>query len=349
MRTELQKKAVIYINSDTNGRGFLFVGGSHSLQQFIDQVGQSVTDPETGVSVLARLRARAAMGGFSKAASVEQQAFAKKVAASKEFPIEALGSGSDYSSFLQHIGIATLNLGYGGEDDGGAYHSLYDSYDHYRRFGDPGFVYGVTLSQTSGHAVLRFADADILPYSYTDFADTVDGYVKQLQKLTDSMRTAAVEQNQLIAQHVFNLAADPTQPYFPPAEQSAVPYLDFAPLNNALVKLNTSAAGYDAARSAQITAGIKLDTSQVAKLNTLLQGMEQDLLYAPGLPGRPWYKHMIYAPGLYTGYGVKTLPGVREAIEQKQWDVATKYIPIIANTLDNYGARLDEATAMLKQ
>ncbi|MGH8401158.1 MAG: transferrin receptor-like dimerization domain-containing protein [Gammaproteobacteria bacterium] len=346
---ELQKKAVIYINSDTNGRGFLFVGGSHSLQPFIDQVGRSVKDPETGVDVMQRRRAQVAVEASDEDASAGQQAFAKKVAASKDFPIDALGSGSDYSSFLQHIGIATLDMGYGGEDGGGAYHSVYDSFDHYRRFGDPGFRYGVALSETAGHAVLRFADAPILPFSYAEFAGTVSDYVDQVRKLADTEREHALEEDKLLDEHVFKLAADPTKVSLPPAAPVKVPYLDFAPLDNALVKLKASANAYDTAFDAQFHAGLKLDAVRQARLDELLQGMEQGLTNAGGLPGRLWYKHMIYAPGLYTGYGVKTLPGVREAIEQKQWDVATKYISIIADTLDDYSARLDKATAILKK
>ncbi|HET7921376.1 MAG TPA: transferrin receptor-like dimerization domain-containing protein [Gammaproteobacteria bacterium] len=346
---ELQKKAVLYLNSDTNGRGYLFMGGSHSLQPFIDQVGRGIRDPETGVNVMQRRRARIAVDAHSDNASARERDFAKQVAAAADFPIDALGSGSDYSAFLQHLGIATLDMGYGGEDGGGEYHSLYDSFDHYRRFGDPGFKYGVALSQTAGHTVLRFADAPVLPFRYAEFADTVGEYVDQVRKLADSKRAQAVEQDKLLDQGAYRLARDPAKPTLAPPRAGRVPYLDFAPLDNALVKLKASADACDAAFAARVRAGSALDDTQREKLNALLQGMEQALLDARGLPGRSWYKHMIYAPGLYTGYGVKTLPGVREAIEQKQWDTATRYVGIIAHTLDGYSARLDKATAILKQ
>jgi N-acetylated-alpha-linked acidic dipeptidase len=127
-----------------------------------------------------------------------------------------------------------------------------------------------------------------------------------------------------------------------------VPYIDFAPLQNALVKLKASAAAYDTALDTAGDAGFKLSSGKRAALDKQLQGLEQDLQYAGGLPGRPWFKHMMYAPGLYTGYGAKTLPGVREAIDQEQWDTATQYIAIDAEVLNKFSAELDKATALLK-
>lgn len=270
------------------------------------------------------------------------------MASTKDLPISALGSGSDFSSFLQHVGIATLTLGFGGEGGGGSYHSLYDTWYHYNRFGNPGFVYGVTLSKSVGHTILRIADAPILPFQFTEFADTVSDYVDQVQALANSERASAAEQNRLVATGVFKIAADPRVKTVLPTATEAVPQFDFSPLSRALAKLKTSAAAYDAAYANQAQSGFKLGGKQQAQLNAMLRGMEQHLLDPTGLPGRPWYKHMIYAPGLYTGYGVKTLPGVREALEEAQWSTASRYIGVIADRLDNYSAQLDQATQLLK-
>lgn len=346
---ELQKKVVLYLNTDNNSRGFLFALGSHSLEATVNQVADGVTDPETGVSIAARDRAELRVDGFAKDATPQEVELAQIAASNEELPLGALGSGSDYTAFLDHLGIASLDLGFSGEGDGGDYHSLYDSFDHYNRFGDPGFRYGVALSEFAGHTVLRFADADVLPYGFVDFADTVGKYLDQVHKLADSMRARNEQQDKLLSAHAFTLAADPTLTYVPPPAAPTVPFIDFAPLDNALVKLKASAAAYDAAFDAAQDAGFKLDASRRGTLDKQLQGLEQALQYSGGLPGRPWFKHTIYAAGLYTGYGAKTLPGVREAIEEQQWDTAAQYVGHTADALNKFSAELDKATALLKQ
>ena len=346
---ELQKKAVLYLNTDNNSRGFLFALGSHSLQATVNQVTDGVTDPQTGVSIAARDRAALRVAGFSKEATPQEVELAQIAATDEELPLGALGSGSDYTAFLDHLGIASLDLGFSGEGDGGDYHSLYDSFDHYNRFGDPGFKYGVALSEFAGHTVLRFADADVLPYGFVDFADTVGKYLDQVHKLMDGMRTRNEQQDKLLTARAFTLAADPTLTYVPPPAAPTVPFIDFAPLDNALVKLKASAAAYDSSFAAAEDAGFKLDASRRAALDRQLQGLEQDLQYSGGLPGRPWFKHTIYAAGLYTGYGAKTLPGVREAIEEQQWDTAVQYVGYTADALNKFSAELDKATVLLKQ
>ena len=345
---ELQKKAVLYLNTDNNSRGFLFQIGSHVLQTTVNQVGNGIADPQTGVSLIARERAALRVAGFSRNASPEDVQLAETASSVRDLPLDALGSGSDYTTFIDHLGIASLDLGFTGEGDGGDYHSLYDSFDHYSRFGDPGFRYGVALSKLAGHTAMRVADADVLPYSFEPLADAVGQYLGQLEKMTAAMRDRNDQQDKLLDAKAFTLAADPTLTYVPPAAAQPVPYINFAPLDNALVKLKVSAAAYDAAYASAAAAGLKLDTGKRAALDRQLQGMEQDLLYNGGLPGRPWFKHMLYAPGLYTGYGAKTLPGVREAIDQQQWDTAGEYIGIVAGVLNKYSAELDKATALLK-
>ncbi|MBD8871939.1 transferrin receptor-like dimerization domain-containing protein [Rhodanobacter sp. DHB23] len=347
---ELQAKAVLYVNSDTNGRGFLGAGGSHSLQHLVNQVASGVTDPETHVSVQQRLRARMQVQGAAKGASPRAKDDAKLAAGGGDLPIEALGSGSDYSAFLEHLGIASLDLGFGGEDENEAvYHSAYDTFEHYARFGDPSFEYGVALSKVAGHIVLRTADASVLPLRLGDFSDTLDRYVKQLHELVDATRKATDEQHRLLDQHAFALADDPSHPVAPPARDSDVPAIDLAPLDQAAQKLKQSAQAYETAYHARAASGLDLTDAQRKALNTLMGRMEQSLTSPDGLPGRTWFRHMIYAPGMLTGYGVKTVPGVREALEARRWDEADRYAVVTAKVLDGYRLQLERLTAMLRK
>src|SRR5262249_10944751 len=229
---ELRRKAVLYVNSDTNGRGFLRAGGSHSFQALVNQVAAGVFDPQTGVPVPSRLRARILVDGTKKGAEEEDRKTAKRVEAGAPVPLQALGSGSDYTPFLQHLGIASLDIRYGGEDkDIGIYHSVYDSFDHYLRFGDPDFTYGVALAKTIGHIVLRVAEADLLPMRFGEFADTVGQYVEEIHKLADDLRERTDRQNRLLDERAFQLAADPNETRVPPEHESSVPRFNFAPLD----------------------------------------------------------------------------------------------------------------------
>jgi N-acetylated-alpha-linked acidic dipeptidase len=346
---ELRQKAVMYLNSDTNSRGFLDMEGSHSLQHVVNAVADGVVDPETHVSVRERARARMRVDGSSNDAKAEAKEFARIAATGGDLPISALGSGSDYSAFLQHLGIASLNLGFSGEEDqGGVYHSRYDSFDHYDRFGDPGFAYGVALSKVAGHTMLRMANADVLPLRFSDFSDTLDRYVADLHKTVDDMRKATVSQHGLLDARAYALVSDPTRPVGPPARDSVVPAIDLAPLDAAARRLKQSAKTFESAYGARAAAGFKLTPAQRHDVDTAMARMEQALTDPDGLPGRAWYKHMIYAPGLLTGYGVKTVPGVREAIEQRRWDEARRYAVITARVLDGYSAQLDRLTTLMK-
>jgi N-acetylated-alpha-linked acidic dipeptidase len=352
---ELQKKAVLYLNSDSNTRGFLNPEGSHSLQHLLNDVASTVKDPETGVSAQARLRAHMLVDGYEKNPedspdTAEQKARDARIAAlGGDLPIGALGSGSDYTPFLQHLGLAALSIEYRGEDDQvGVYHSDYDTFEHYVRFGDPQFAYGVTEAETIGHLVLRMADAAVLPLQFTDFADTMGDYVQQLHKLADERRRHADELARLIDAHAFTLASDPTRPLLPPQADAAVGELDLGPLDHAVERLKKSAHDYDAAYASLSAGGGKLAPAAQRQVNALLQGMEQKLTDPRGLPGRDWFKHMVYAPGALTGYGVKTLPGVREAIEAGRTAEARDYTEVIARVLNAYSDAIDAGTALLR-
>jgi N-acetylated-alpha-linked acidic dipeptidase len=327
---ELRKHAVVYINSDSNSRGFLDVGGSHTLERLVTQVARDVTDPQRNVSVLDRLRAREQTLAISP--ELRKEAHDRLL-----IRLDALGSGSDYTPFLQHNGIAALNVGYGGEGGGGSYHSIYDSFDHYIRFSDPKFDYGIAQAQTTGRLVLRLANADVLPFEFVTFADTLARYVDELTKLAETARNATEERNRLVRERAYEIAADPTQTFVAPKLEPPVPYLNFAPLQNAVSRLQQSARAYEKA-----AAGGASD----ARLDQALMHMEQALTRPEGLPRRPWFRHQIYAPGFYTGYGVKTVPGVREAIEQKQWSEANQQIEIVARVIEAYTAEVDRALEM---
>jgi N-acetylated-alpha-linked acidic dipeptidase len=331
---ELRNKGVVYINSDTNSRGFLDAGGSHTLERLVTQVARDVNDPEKNVSVLARMRAR-------EATRETTNMDARKEGREHDLiRLDALGSGSDYTPFLQHTGVAALNIGYGGEGGGGSYHSVYDSFDHYIRFGDPTFDYGIAQARTTGRLVLRLADADVLPFELTTFADTMSRYLDELTKLTETTRRDIDERNRLVREHAYELAADPNKTFVPPKAEEAAPYFNFAPLQNAVAHLKKSAQEFDRA-----AASVPADaTARQASVDHLLMHIEQSLLLPNGLPRRPWFRHQIYAPGFYTGYGVKTVPGVREAIEQKQWRDANAQIESAAKVIEGYAAEVDRGT-----
>ena len=337
---ELKQKTVAYINSDSNDRGFLFMEGSHSLETFINNVAKDVTDPEKGISVWERAKARRIIN----TSSPERK---KELESANNLEIGALGSGSDYTPFLQHLGIASLNLGYGGEEGGGVYHSIYDSYDHYIRFGDPTFEYGITLSKTAGRAVLRLADAEVLPFDFDDFAGRVSTYLNEIEKLTKDMREETSQLNMELRDNMFTEVSDPTKTYVPPKPEDPVPYLNFAPLENAVSTLRKSAGEYQKAKNEFVKSGKKLTEDQRRNLDQIIYQSERFLTSKEGLTGRPWYVHEIYAPGFYTGYGVKTLPAVREAVESRNWDEANKQAGVVANTLNNYSKEIDKATEMI--
>lgn len=331
---ELDQKAVAYINTDSNGRGFMNASGSHALERFVTEVARDVTDPERNVSVLTRVRAaRQVRGG--------------RDAAHGDLSIGALGSGSDYTPFLQHQLISALNVGYGGESGGGSYHSVYDSFDHYTRFIDPGLTYGAMLAKTTGRMTLRLANADVLPFRFTNLAETVGEYADQVMKLADDMRQSTERHNHLVTAGAYTLAADPTETYVAPDTERTVPFINFASLQNAVARLREVAQQYDEALAKHLAAG-DLSAATASQVSGIVMTVERALGDERGLPRRPWFRHMIYAPGLYTGYGVKTLPGVREGIEQRQWDQVAEQMDHVAAAVARAADRIEAAGKLLK-
>jgi len=337
---ELAQHAVAYINSDLNGRGYLEVEGSHTLEHLVNDVARDIQDPETKLTV-----ARRAQLHEIELAKTEDDR--KELRQRADLRIEALGSGSDYTAFLDHIGVASVDVSYGGEDDAGIYHSVYDDFYWYTHFSDTDFVYGRALSQTAGTAAMRLANADLLPFEFTNLADTIRLYQKQLKKLADDERGELIERNMEIEEGVFTAANDPRRAKVPPPHVDVPPYLNFAPLDNAADALTHSAERYQTALKKAWSAGVSAATLQ--DLNQKLKESERRLTTPEGLLRRPWYKHMIYAPGVYSGYGVKTLPGIREAIEEKRWAEADSEIVRVANVLDSESALINSAAAELEK
>jgi len=329
---ELRQKAVVYINTDATGRGFLNVGGSHTLEKFMNEVAKSVPDPQTGMSVWERQRAQQIVNGSP---TDRREALERA-----DLRIDPLGSGSDFTPFLQHLGIASLNIGFGGEDGGGSYHSIYDSFDHYSKYGDPGFVYGVALSKVCGHTTLRLVNADIVPFEFSNLAETLNQYVGEVTRLADTMRDETRITNEQISSGMLKAVQDPTKTFIVPVAKSPVPFLNFAPLQNSISRLNESVKNYEAAAKGRKVSSPALDAA--------LYRTERAMTRSEGLPRRDWFQHQIYAPGFYTGYGVKTLPGIREAIEQRNWSEAQEQIKVVSDVIAGLAGEIDKATNLYR-
>ncbi len=358
---ELQAKAALYVNSDANGRGTLRVGGTHALQHFVSEVARDVKDPETDASVLKRAVAvhrvhefeaahgdgSAGSAGPGAAGPGAAGAGAAGAGLSGDLNLGALGSGSDYTPFLQHLGISSLDFAFNGESDYGVYHSAYDSFDHFRRFVDPAFAYEVTLAKVAGRTVLRASQADLLPTRAADFARSIAGFDEQLHQTVDRMRARTREQGALLDAGAFALAADVREVRAAPQRDADVPYLDFARLDNAVERLTASSEAFDQAYARACSARDAAAPMRRERLNGMLTVLEETLTDERGLPTRVWYKHMIYAPGLHTGYEAKTLPAIREAIEGRRWDEANQYMAVVADRLDAYRTQLERVIASL--
>jgi N-acetylated-alpha-linked acidic dipeptidase len=336
---DLREHAVAYLNTDGNGRGFLNMSGSHSLERFLNGVARDVSDPETGISIWKRRQAAIIARGT--------QDERKEARERPDLRIEALGSGSDYTPFLQHAGIASINISFGDEDQDGIYHSIYDDFYFYTRFLDTDFAYGRALAQTVGTAVIRLADADVSPFEFTNLADTVQKYGHELKDLLSRKQDDVRERNRQIADGVFEAMRDPKKPLPAPKVEAVPPAINFAPFDNAAAALADSARRYERALAAS-RSKVVADASALRALNARLRRAEIQLVDDAGLPRRGWYRHLVYAPGFYTGYGVKTVPGVREGIEQGRYDEAEGEVVRAAGALTRLAALVDSASADLE-
>jgi N-acetylated-alpha-linked acidic dipeptidase len=336
---ELRRHAIAYINTDANGRGYLVMGGSHSLEHFMNDVARDVRDPETHLTVWQRLRSRA----IARAKTPDERLELRQ---RPDLRLQALGSGTDFTVFLDHLGIASLDLSYQFEDEEGIYHSIYDDFHWYTNFSDTDFAYGRTLSETAGTAVMRLATADLLPFEFVGVTDAVRAYLKELKQLSHDKREEIIERNKELDEGVFHAINDPRRPEVAPAREDVPPHLNFTPMENAIEHLAHSAERYEAALNKAAPAAISAPILQA--VNQRLMESERRLTTEAGLSRRPWYKHVLYAPGVYTGYEAKTLPAVREAIERKQWEEAEVEIARLARVLLAESALIDSAAEGLE-
>ena len=339
---DIREKMVVYINTDGTGVGYLSMGGSHSLEKFVNEVIRDVDDPVHDVSLDNRLRSRMRVrehnsGTFGEGRESDRQ----------DLRMYAMGAGSDYTAFLHHAGVPALNMAFGGESGGGAYHSLYDTYEHYKRFSDGKFIYGTTLSKVNGKLVLRLSEADILPFRFVNMVDNIGKFVEQNKKLSEDIRKSTKSLNDLLDNNDFAISSNPKKTYLPPKRLRQVPEFDFKPLDAALARLSTSAWKYEEALL-KFQKG-SLSTERKSEINALLRSVDQAFIYSKGLPRRDWFKNMMYAPGYYTGYGVKTLPGIREGLEERKWNEVRVYIKEVSKALDRASENINSASRILSE
>ena len=339
---DLRKHAVLYINSDSNARGYFELEGSHSLEHFMNDVARDVQDPETKLSVWKRLQ----MKEISDAKSADAR---NELRGRHDLRLEMLGGGSDHAPFINFAGVASLGIGFGGEDGGGIYHSIYDDFYWYTHFSDTNFVYGKALAQAGGTSIMRMADADLLPLEFTDFADDVKMYVMEVKKFSVEQRDEIRRKNLEIADGVYEATSDPKQTWVTPRLEELPPYINFAPLDNAIEALTKSSAEYQKVlEKASANGGAALAASSIVEVNALLMQGEHKLTTPEGLPGRFWYKHELYAPGVYTGYEAKAIPAVREALEQKQWKQAEEAVARVSKVLEDEAQLISDAAKKLQ-
>ena len=339
---DIREKMVVYINTDGTGVGYLSMGGSHSLEKFVNEVIRDVDDPVHDVSLDNRLRSRMRVrehnsGTFGEGRESERQ----------DLRMYAMGAGSDYTAFLHHAGVPALNMAFGGESGGGSYHSLYDTYEHYKRFSDGKFIYGTTLSKVNGRLVLRLSEADILPFRFVNMVDNIGKFVEQNKKLSEDIRKSTKSLNDLLDNNDFAISSNPKKTYLPPKRLLQVPEFDFKPLDAALARLSTSAWKYEEALL-KFQKG-SLTTERKSEINALLRNVDQAFINSKGLPRRDWFKNMMYAPGYYTGYGVKTLPGIREGLEERKWNEVRLYINEVSKALDRASENINSASRILSE
>ena len=338
---ELRQKAVAYLNSGPTAQGFFSAGGSHSLWTFVDEIARDVHDPLLKAPVADRVAAR------DRLQRLEAGLDANARARTRSFPLEALGMSSDYGAFLQHVGIASLDFTFGGESQNGCYHSICDNFNHYEKFSDPTFLYSAALAEVGGRMMLRLGEAEILPFDFSGMAEAIASYVDEIENMADAMRQQTEQQNAALRDGVYKLARNPHDPITTPKIEKPIPDIDFAPLLRAQNALVEDANRFSAARAAYEAKGVKRQPGELAEINAILASAEQVLAPERGLPGRPWYRHEVYAPSSDTGYEASTLPAVREAVKRHDWAGAQREIGRTAEAINAYAKEIKNATALL--
>jgi N-acetylated-alpha-linked acidic dipeptidase len=340
---ELQQHAAVYINSDSNQRGYLYAGGTQDLQSFVSGVARDIQDPETHLTVFQR----AHLEGIAAAKDAQGRSTSRK---RQDLDVRALGDGSDYTAFQDFAGISTLSLEFGGEEEGTQYHSIYDDFYWYTHFADTDFAYGRALAQAVGTAVMRLADADFLPFSYAPQAEAIAQYETELEKLLKDQQEEITERNLELQEGMFKATADPRKTTTPPPHEEVPPYMNFAAMKNAIEALKESSARYaKALANWQAANAPDISAESAAALNADLLRVSRLFLNEKGLPERPWFKNQIYAPGAYTGYGAKPIAAVREYMDEKKWKEAEGQVPQVAEVIENVARGIGKAAGDLEQ
>lgn len=291
---ELTAKLAVYVNSDSSGSGALSAGGSHSLEDAVREILRDVNDPVSGRSLLEEKLSRSQNG------------------ANPGFHLSPLGSGSDYTPFLQHLGIASLSFGFENSSGSGVYHSIYDDFYWTSHFEDPHFAYGRALAELDTTLLMRLSDAPLLPFEFGQLSSAVTTYLDEIGRLPKAKDT-----------------------------------VDLDAARHANEKLALAAREFDKAWEHAEGKVATADTARLTQVDHLLMASEHDLILDPGLPGRPWYRHRIYAPGRYTGYAVKTLPGIREAVEAGRSSEAAEQTKEVADVLEKLASDVDTAAKLI--
>ena len=340
---ELRAHAVSYINSDSNDRGFLDASGTQDLQSFVTGVAKEIADPETGMSAYQRAHLRA----IAMAKNADERAELRK---RSDMVLDMLGDGSDFTAFQDYAGIPTLSIEYGGEDDGTQYHSIYDDFYWYTHFVDTDFAYGQALSRTAGTAMMRLADAELIPLDFAPQAEAIEHYAGALETLLKDKQAEYAERNLQLGEGVFRATSDPRRPLLPPPAEPVPPFMNFAPMKNAVALFRHSAERYARALASLEARGAQaLPVDSQVAVNASLMSVSRLFLDEQGLPQRPWFKNMLYAPGAYSGYEASPIAAVREYMDSRQWQEADAQIPRFARIVSNAAAGVDQAAVALEQ
>jgi N-acetylated-alpha-linked acidic dipeptidase len=338
---ELRKHAVLYVNTDGNERGFFGAGGTQDLETMISGVARDINDPEKNISIFERAHLHAIL----HAKDAEERAQIRK---HSDLRVDALGDGSDFTAFQDFAGIPALDIGFGDEDEGDQYHSIYDDFYWYTHFADTDFAYGRALGQTAGTTIMRMADSDLLPYDYSPQAETIAKYETDLEKLLKDKQEEFTERNLEIQEGVFTATADPHKTSVPPPVETVPPFMNFSPMKNSIELLKKSADRYSKALAKFKSGSATIPPQSLDTVNADLLAISRQFLNDKGLPERPWFKNQIYAPGAYTGYGAKPIAAVREYMDEKKWQQADAQIPMVAQVIENIAGGIDKAAADLE-
>tara|TARA_B100001173_G_scaffold247068_1_gene217468 strand:- start:1130 stop:3406 length:2277 start_codon:yes stop_codon:yes gene_type:complete len=341
-RNAIKENMIAYINTDGTGVGYLSMGGSHSLEKFVNEIIREVKDPIHDVSLDNRLRSRMRLREYNSG-----NYNSEKESDRSDLRLYPMGAGSDYTAFLHHAGVPSLNMAFGGESGGGSYHSLYDTYEHYKRFSDGKFDYGTTLAKVNGRLVLRLSEADILPFRFVNMVDNIGSFISDNKNLFRDVQNDTQLRNSLLDNNDFTISQNPKKTYLAPERLNKVPDFNFKPLDDAFSRLTSSAWRYEEALLKYKKGS--LSAEKKSEINAFLRKVDQAFISEKGLPRRKWFRNMLYAPGYYTGYGVKTLPGIREGLEERNWNEVNLYINEVARALDRASNNINSVIRILNE